>query len=707
MRHLCLLLCIALIGCRNDKEGGEDSVSIDVDEDGDGVAGAEDCDDGDAGVYPGNTETPYDGVDNDCDPSTADDDLDGDGHVLAEDCDDEDASVYPGAVEVCNGVDDDCNGDIDDAVGALFYADEDGDGFGDPEVSAQSCEGNEGYVADDSDCDDTSADISPVADEYCNGVDDDCDGAVDEPESVDAERWYTDADSDGAGDPDDWTEACDAPTGTVGNDDDCDDANGSINPNALEICDGVDNDCDGIADEDDAYDVSTWYADADGDGYGDADYSAVACDAPSGYVADSSDCDDDEASAYPGAAEVCDELDNNCDGDTDEGVTTTYSPDYDGDGYGDDSGRYDVEACAAPSGYVEDSSDCDDDEASAYPGGSERCDGLDNDCDSGVDEGVTTTYYLDADGDGYGRDSSTAEACSAPTSAYTSLGGDCDDNDTAYNPGASQGCDGEDYDCDGSVDSDADGDGYADISCGGDDCDDTDASVLPEPNGGCALGTDCDDLLTQGYTTDGEYTIDQDGYGTGDDPVDVYCEQTFDGGGWTAVFNYMDPQDTSTSAAADMHAALIVNADMSSPVLPDSTSAAVYTSNLDLSQFTEVVYGWAPSDSDDVSHYGTYSDASGLSGDCYLDGYCGAGVAVGSFDIYPTGTTGLTVYTGNSPTYPHVGLGYSGQIILWGYDRNTTSYGPWANWYDTKSCCTSGNTSDIATAGWRYVIYVR
>ena len=137
----------------------------------------------------------------------------------------------------------------------------------------------------------------------------------------------------------------------------------------------------------------------------------------------------------------------------------------------------------------------------------------------------------------------------------------------------------------------------------------------------------------------------------------------------------------------------------------DETSSDIFTANLPLSDYTEVVYGWASSSTADVTRYGTYATSS-LVGECYVDGYCGNGVAIATMDVVPTGSY-RTFYTGNVPTYPHVGIGWSGQIIVWGYDLNNTSYGHWGNWYDTKSCCTAGNTSDITTSGWRYVIYIR
>ena len=173
-----------------------------------------------------------------------------------------------------------------------------------------------------------------------------------------------------------------------------------------------------------------------------------------------------------------------------------------------------------------------------------------------------------------------------------------------------------------------------------------------------------------------------------------------------AVFNYMDPASSTYGDAADFHAAIIVNDDLLDPVLPDETSTAIETANVDLSAYTEVLYGWAPSDEDDVSRYATYTQSAGLVGECYVDGYCGANVTIATMTVVPTGSV-RAFQTGNSPSYPHVGMGWSGQIITWGYDRNTSSYGNWANWYDTKSCCTSGNTSDMLTSGWRYTVYIR
>ena len=123
--------------------------------------------------------------------------------------------------------------------------------------------------------------------------------------------WYADSDGDGYGDALNTFETCTLPVGYVLDNMDCDDNVASINPNAIEVCDGIDNNCDGQIDEGVTI---TYYADLDGDGFGDSSYTIQACSAPTDYVLDNTDCDDSNAMIYPGAPELCDGLDNNCDG---------------------------------------------------------------------------------------------------------------------------------------------------------------------------------------------------------------------------------------------------------------------------------------------------------------------------------------------------------------------------------------------------------
>ncbi len=414
-----LLAALLLPACDDDKPAGDDTGTTGggavSDADGDGYSVDEgDCDDEDAAVHPEAVEI-CDGIDNDCDGETDEDvtttyyaDADGDGFgdpdspveacdlpdgavPNASDCDDAEADSYPGNVEACDGIDNDCDGDVDEDVTTTYYADADGDGFGDPDSPTEACSRPSGTVEDATDCDDTTAAAFPGNAEVCDEIDNDCDGDVDEGVTT---TFYADLDGDGYGDPAAPEEACSEPFGYADNALDCDDGSADVSPDAVETCDEIDNDCDGDVDEDDAADAPTWYADADGDGYGDPDRGTTACSAPSFFVADAGDCDDGDADVNPDAVEVCDGVDDDCDGlvdDDDPGVTGTsaWYADGDGDGYGDAS--VSLAACEAPTGFVADATDCDDDDASSNPGASEACDGVDNDCDGDVDDGVLGT----------------------------------------------------------------------------------------------------------------------------------------------------------------------------------------------------------------------------------------------------------------------------------------------------------------------------
>ena len=154
----------------------------------------------------------------------------------------------------------------------------------------------------------------------------------------------------------------------------------------------------------------------------------------------SEDCDDSNDTVYPGADEQCDGIDSDCDGELDNGVTTVFYADSDGDGYGNPN--ITTEACAAPDGFVANGSDCDDAESSAYPGAEERCDGIDNDCNEEIDEGLDGQYYVDADGDGFGDSAQVVEGCQLQVGLST-VDGDCDDTDATIT-NCNEACDGID-----------------------------------------------------------------------------------------------------------------------------------------------------------------------------------------------------------------------------------------------------------------------
>ena len=396
-----------------------------ADFDGDGASDSSDCRPSDPTAFPGATDPWGDGVDQNCDGVDGLD-FDEDGWASAAtggpDCDDTDAGVHPGATEIPdNDVDENCDGEI-------VWCDLDGDG-----AVAIVCGG--------ADCDDF--------DSLCR-----------------SEADCTDGDADGfvlcAGD--------------------CDEQDATVYPKAEELCDGLDNDCDG--------ELPANEADADGDG-------VSAC---------AGDCDDDAASAYPGAEETCDGLDSDCDGvvPADEG---------DGDGDGDP-------AC----------SDCDDADPLRGTNLPEACDGLDNDCDGVVlPGGANGEFDNDADG-------------------VAECGGDCNDFDASIHPGAADGCDGVDTDCNGVVDdvNDLDGDGW----CAG-DCDDADPTVHPGQWDTPADGVDADcngderTDVTNGFATisgsvPGEQCgwrlvggEDWDGDGIGD--LIVSCKYWNDGSGLTSM----------------------------------------------------------------------------------------------------------------------------------------------------------------------------
>lgn len=278
-------------------------------------------------------------------------DFSGDGGV-----DDSSMDACAASAEDCNGVDDDCDGETDEGLTTrscgLLGACIDG---------IETCGGGAW----------SACSITP-GDEDCTAAgDEDCDGAVDEGCACSGgprECGDTDVGACMLG-----MQTCDGERWSA--------CMGAVGPTA-ETCNDIDDDCDGSTDE---MVRTIYFRDADGDGFGSSAMMVQACSLPEGFVSNSTDCDDSDPTRRPGIEESCNDIDDDCDTDVDEGAGTPWYEDADGDGFGDPLSS--MIACDAPAGFVDDSGDCDDDCFFCRPDmPSELCDGSDNDCDTSVDE---------------------------------------------------------------------------------------------------------------------------------------------------------------------------------------------------------------------------------------------------------------------------------------------------------------------------------
>ncbi|GMV41349.1 MAG: hypothetical protein AMXMBFR64_30650 [Myxococcales bacterium] len=402
-------------------------------------------------------------LDGDGTPDCTDDDMDGDGSPNGEDCAPLDAAIHKGATESCNGKDDDCDGQTDEegATGCTdAWADKDGDSWG-AGTAVCGCAAFPGWALKGGDCNDLDPKANPGAIEVCGGGDEDCDGEVDEGDAACFDAWNDkDGDGFGGGTP---SCVCVLPAGWVTKGGDCDDLNGKANPDGAEACGGGDEDCDGQVDEGAAVGCLTWYLDADKDGWGIEADSTCSCKPAGSHTApQAGDCADGNPAVSPGAAESCNGQDDDCDGQVDEpgasGCSAAYQ-DVDQDGYGDSGAT----AClCAPDAVftVSIGGDCADGDPSIHPAAAESCNGQDDDCDGSIDEvdaDGCEIWYQDKDGDGYGNPA-VAQCLCAPSGDYTASGaGDCLDVNVSIHPGAPELCNGLDDDCNGIVDDGAQG----------------------------------------------------------------------------------------------------------------------------------------------------------------------------------------------------------------------------------------------------------
>ena len=377
-----------------DQDGIGDA--CDEDTDGDGDPNATDCAPMDPKRFHGNEEA-CDGVDNDCvgGVPVGEFDMDEDGFAGCEgDCNDSNKGVYPGQKEDCDtAFDDNCdgNGNDEDALGcAVWYKDEDEDGFGGAEAKC-FCYPKAPYTAETfEDCNDEDFSINPTATEDCTTpeVDENCDGSMNDQSALYCDLFYKDADEDGYGVPQSQCLCVPAGLFTADNVMDCDDTNPNVKPGVEEDCltIDVDDNCNGTDNDVGALNCDLWFEDEDEDGYGVGEPLCI-CEGASVYSSpNGEDCNDSDKNVFPGNEEYCaTDYDDNCNNDSnDQGAVggVAWWIDEDGDGSPGTMHFF----CEQPAGAADNPVDCCDTDSDVYPGQTKyyanehACGGFDYNC---------------------------------------------------------------------------------------------------------------------------------------------------------------------------------------------------------------------------------------------------------------------------------------------------------------------------------------